>query len=568
MKPALVFSLKQRDPSGSLPIGQAPFFLSVSSHLADWITGAAFVALYVALEHVSFIHQYKGIPITPWNPGLGAVFALMLFGGARYTMVLFIGAIIAEIVVLQSSLAWAFDILISAIIAISYGAVAYLARSKLRLDSGLNHVRDVLILLGGGASGAILVAVLLSLLLLLQPQHIRADVIVAVGPLLVGDLIGIAVMTPLMLRLVFRAPRLPFRRLRTIFFDLLLYLAFASIALWIIVGAQTANGSRLFYMLFLPVVIAALRYGLDGACVGLAITQFGLVGLLHFHGYDVQAFTEFQALMFVLTVTGLIVGVVVSERESADRLAREARARLKEREAEAAQAARFSLVSGMASALAHEINQPMTAARALARSAQHILQTPGADLARAEKNLANMIAQIDHANGVLRRVREFLRRGRPHFSTIDIASMLNDALALAQTEASAKQVQIELDIAEDLPPIHGDVVQLEQVVLNLVRNAIEAITGASRSDGRVRIVASRHDAPPRIEFAILDNGPGIASELADRLFEHLTTSKREGLGLGLPICASIVESHGGRIWLHSGKAGATEFRFLLPLESA
>ena len=517
---------------------------------------------------MSFIHEYKGIPITPWNPGLGVVFALMLFGGARYTLVLFVGAIIAEIVVLHSSLTWTFDILISAIIALSYGAVAFIARKKLRFDSALNHVRDILILLGGGASGAILIAVLLSLLLLVDPQHDLADVIVAAGPLLVGDLIGIAVMTPLVLRLVFRAPRLPLRRLRTILLDVLLYVALVSTSLWIIVGTQTANGFRLFYLLFLPVVVAATRYGLDGACVGLAITQFGLVGLLHFYGYDAQAFTEFQTLMFVLTVTGLVVGVVVSERESADRLARQAAARLKEREAEAAQAARFSLVTGMASALAHEINQPMTAARALARSAQHIMQKPGADLARAEKNLANMIAQIDHANGVIRRIRDFLRRGRPHFSTIDINSMLNDALALAQAEASAKQVRIELDMAKDLPPIHGDVVQLEQVVLNLISNAIEAIAGAGRSDGRVRVTASRHDAPPRIEFAVLDNGPGIASELADRLFEHLTTSKREGLGLGLAICTSIIESHGGRIWLHSGKSGATEFRFSLPFESA
>ena len=97
---------------------------------------------------------------------------------------------------------------------------------------------------------------------------------------------------------------------------------------------------------------------------------------MHLYGFDARTFTEFQILMLVLTATGLIVGVVVSERQNADRLVQEAEARLKEKETEAAEAARYNLVRGMASALAHEINQPMTAARALARSAQHILGTP------------------------------------------------------------------------------------------------------------------------------------------------------------------------------------------------
>ena len=192
-----------------------------------------------------------------------------------------------------------------------------------------------------------------------------------------------------------------------------------------IIGSEGAYGFRLFYLLFVPVVIAAVRHGLDGACFSLAATQFSLIGLLHLSGYDAREFTEFQTLMLVLTVTGLIVGVVVSERENSDRLARDAAGTSRgEGRPEAAQAARLNLVSGMASALAHEINQPMTAARALARSAQHILRTPGGDLTRADNNLTAMLAQIDHAGGVVRRMRDFIRRGRPHVSTIDTRSML------------------------------------------------------------------------------------------------------------------------------------------------
>jgi two-component system, LuxR family, sensor kinase FixL len=269
--------------------------------------------------------------------------------------------------------------------------------------------------------------------------------------------------------------------------------------------------------------------------------------------------------MLVLTVTGLIVGVVISERENADRLARDAQARLMEKQAGAAHTARLNLVSGMASALAHEIAQPMTAARALARSAQHILLMPDADLHRVESNLSALVKYIDHAGAIVGRMRDFVRQGRPQVSTIETRAMLEEALTLAFAEASTKHILIELDAPDDLPALHGDRVQLQQVVLNLVHNAVEAVAAAGQVEGRVWIAARRQAAPPRIEISVRDNGPGIEDQIGTHLFDPLATSKQDGLGLGLSICASILEAHGGHVWLHSRQAGATEFRFSLPL---
>jgi signal transduction histidine kinase len=403
------------------------------------------------------------------------------------------------------------------------------------------------------------------LLLLATDQLDLSDVLVTVGPLLVGDAIGIAVMTPLVLRLALLRSPSALRKLWRLVPELALYVLVVIGALWISVGSQPATDFKFFYLLFVPVVLIAVRHGLDGACMGLAITQLGLVGLLHGYGYDANAFTAFQTMMLVLTATGLVVGVVVTERVHANRTIREVEERLRRKEAEAAQVSRINLVSGMASALAHEINQPMTAARALARSAQHLLRAPNADLARAEGNLTDMIAQIDHAAAVVRRMRDFLRRGRPHVSTIEVREMLQDALNLLRLDASARHVGVELDVPDDLPPVHGDRVQLQQVVLNLARNAMEATAESGRADGHIRLFAHRAVRPNEIEIGVADNGPGIDASLAGRLFEPLTTSKEEGLGLGLSICASIVEAHGGRIWLQSHEAGATEFRFSLPL---
>src|SRR5262249_44576932 len=130
-----------------------------------------------------------------------------------------------------------------------------------------------------------------------------------------------------------------------------------------VIVAAGPNGSKLFYVMFLPVVVAAVHYGLDGACIALTVTQLALVGLLHLYGYEANAFAEFQLMMLILSATGLTVGVVVTERRHADETVRVVERQLKAKEAEAAQAARFNLVSGTAAALAHEINQPMTAAR-------------------------------------------------------------------------------------------------------------------------------------------------------------------------------------------------------------
>jgi signal transduction histidine kinase len=530
------------------------------------VTGIVFLAAYVGLEWVSFIHEYKGLPVTPWNPGLGVVFALMLYASPRYGAVLFVGVLVAETVVLRTNLPWLFIVGIATIIAVGYAAVAFAVRS--RLDVGLNHLRDVFLLLAAGAVGACLVASLLSVLLIANEQLNLSDVVEASIPLLVGDAIGIAVMTPLVLRFILHIPHVSLRALRALAPEVALYVAITMVLLWFIGLTESENGFKHFYLFFLPVVVAAIRHGLDGACLGLALTQLGLVGFLRWYGFDANVFTEFQILMLVLTATGLTVGVTVNERQQADRAVREVEALLRAKEAEAAQAARFNLVSSMASALAHEINQPITAARALGRAAQHLLQSGSGSETRVDDNLTTMIAQIDHAADVVRRMREFLRRGEPHISTINVRNLVDDALVLVGTEAASARIRVETDVPRDLPPIHSDRVQLQQVILNLMHNSIDAISSSGRPDGRIRIAATLMQDPPRIEIAVGDNGPGISPALAQRLFEPLNTSKRDGLGLGLSICATIVQSHHGRLWLHSGAPGATEFRFWIPLQQA
>jgi signal transduction histidine kinase len=527
----------------------------------DIAIAVAFLIAYVGLEWASFLHEYKGVPVTPWNPGLGVVFALIVLKGPLYGLVLLAGVITAETFVLKTELAWPVIALMAIIISASYTAAGVIARKRLHIDVRLSDVRDISVLLVSGAFGAALSATLLCVLLLVSSELRTGDLVHSSVPLLVGDIIGIAVMTPLVMQLWARSRDATVTGFTAVLPELLVLLAVIGIALWLLVGTGPSD-YRLFSLLFLPVLVASLRHGVDGACVSLAAIQLGLVMLLRWHGHDAAAFTAFQVAMLVLTMSGLLVGVVVSERQRADALAEQAAARLKELQAEANRADRMSLVSGMASALAHEINQPMTAARALARSVQHILQVPEPDVARVNANLSNMIAQIDHAGGVVSRMREFLRRGLPHFSTLDAGDVLRDALQLARPEAAMKGIAMDLQVAPYLPTIFGDRIQLQQVVLNLIRNAMESIVSTQRGDGRIRIALSPGGDANTVEIVVADNGAGVAEGLP--LFNPLFSSKKEGMGLGLSICASIVQAHGGRIWMQSSKAGATEFRFSLP----
>jgi len=553
-------SLRQMGKAGVLPRWPS------SGALANGALAGSFVVAYVALEWVSSIHEYEGLPVTPWNPGLGLVFALMMLAGALGGVALFVGVILSETIVIASPLDWPIILGIGVIVSSGYMAVAVVARRFMRLDIELARLRDVLTLLAAGVAGAAIVAVLLSAFLVVVGQIDAADVPSVTVPLLVGDTIGIAIMTPAVLRFARRRHEMKLATLLSHAPEAGVYGTVIAALLWLVIGTEPGPGFKYFYAFFVPVVAVAVRHGFDGACVGLAVTQLGLVGVLQYYGYNTQAFTEFQTLMFVLTATGLIVGVVVSERKAADRLARAAEARLREREAEAVLADRFSLVSGMASALAHEINQPMTAARALARAAQEFLRADRADIARVEKNLAGLIAQIDHAGGILRRMRDFLRRGQPRMSTIDIRELVDDALALVRPEASENRIEIDLDMADSLPSLHGDRIQIQQVLLNLVRNAIESLVAADVPARKIRVVVRLSVQGHQIAIGVIDNGPGIRADLAPRLFEPLTTSKRTGLGLGLSICASIVEAHNGKIWLESSQPGATEFRFTIPCD--
>ena len=529
-------------------------------------TACTLLLIWVLLDWLSSTHSYKGSLITPWDPGVGLLFAIIVRGGIFHGLTLFAGVVCAEFIVRGAQLGVPVTLASAAIIASTYTTAAMLARYRFSVDVELARLRDIVILIVTGMSGAFVVAVFLPLLLIADRRFGVDDFLPSLLRGFVGDAIGIAVVSPLTLRLWYLRGQLTPARIISVLPEAMLYAVLIAGSLWVILQTSSQHGSDFFYLLFLPVIMAAVRQGFDGACISLLVTQIGLVLLLQRHSFDAATFTEFQILMFALTATALSVGAIVSEREQARLAFQDAEERLKRKEADAIRAGRFSLVSAMASTLAHEINQPVTAARALARSVQHLLRGATPDLSRADHNLTTLVSEIDAAGNIVRRIREFLQRG-PLMGDVDVRGLLEDVLVLVGQEAAAADVRIEVVVEDNLPPLRADRGQLEQVLLNLVRNSIDAILGVQMRAGHIRLTAQRSGRPSDVLISVRDNGPGISADIAGRLFEPLTTSKHDGLGLGLSICETIAAAHGGRIWLEASGADATEFRLTVPFKS-
>jgi hypothetical protein len=226
--------------------------------------------------------------------------------------------------------------------------------------------------------------------------------------------------------------------------------------------------------------------------------------------------------------------------------------------------ARLMTLGEMASSLAHELNQPLTAISNYSEGALARLRAGGmpGDELRAALEKTSMQAQ--RAGGIIRRIREFVKRSEPRRRPTPAARIVDDAVAFAEIEAAKKRIAIVADIDPDLPPVDADPILVEQVLLNLLKNAVDAMQGAAvpRIDIRVRRIAES-----TAEFAVIDRGAGIAAEHLDSVFTPFFSTKSDGMGMGLNICRSIVEFHQGQLSIERNPepAGGTVMRFTLPL---
>jgi two-component system, LuxR family, sensor kinase FixL len=236
--------------------------------------------------------------------------------------------------------------------------------------------------------------------------------------------------------------------------------------------------------------------------------------------------------------------------------------RLREAHLELGHAARLSSAGQIAAALAHELNQPLTAITNSLGAAKRLLARGSfieSDL--ATKAMDEAVQQSLRAAQVVSRLRNFLIRGETETRCENVSAMVDDARALALIGPTASGVEIRVLLDSEAPQIVANRVEIQQVLINLMRNALEAMAGMDRRKLWVTTTLRR---PDLVEFAVADSGPGIGADMAERIFEPFVTTKRDGMGIGLSICRSIIETHGSRLQFEPNPDGGTIFHFTLP----
>ncbi len=224
---------------------------------------------------------------------------------------------------------------------------------------------------------------------------------------------------------------------------------------------------------------------------------------------------------------------------------------------------RISTMGELATSLAHELNQPLTAILSNAQAAQRFLSAKPADLDEVREILEDIVKDNSRAGEVIHRMRALVKKEHLEFAPINIAGVIGDVVQLVHSDGILRNIRVEIECQDGLPSVRGDRVQLQQVVLNLLINAFDAMKEATAKERNVKVRAKTNGAGT-VEISVRDHGTGLTSDELTKIFQPFYTTKPEGLGMGLPISRSITEAHGGRLWAENNADRGATFYFTVP----
>lgn len=514
------------------------------------LIAVCYLAAYVALDWISYVHPLSFSGITPWNPQVGLSFALIILFGREFAPWLFVAPLLGAVLVRGLALPVTVELLVVTTMGAGYSLASMaLVSRRIGFDPTLPDRRALLILLAVAVVsiatvGAIHASILVAFNVIPGDLLLRAIV-----QAFVGDFIGLAIVTPFLL-IVFTRKTFP-----TWSREFTVLAVFTFLSIWLVFALLDTFRFQFFYIFFIPVIWMAVRFGLEGVTAGLAVTQIGLITAIQTFEQQSIDVVAYQALMVVLALTGLSIGVLVNEQRRSQqqiRLQQEALNR----------AMRISSMGEFAAAVAHEINQPLTAVANFVRLAQMASQATPPDVATVKEAAGGAVEQVDRAAAVVRKLREFIQLGRNEKVPLNFHTLVEEAHALCRPELERIEATLSLEVPSDLPRVEVDRLQIQQVLVNLIRNSTEAIDHAGRFDGHI-VVRASNDNAGNVVVEVADNGPGFESDVADRQVIPFATTKADGLGLGLALARSIIEAHEGRLTISSGPRGAT-VKFILP----
>jgi signal transduction histidine kinase len=506
---------------------------------------AVFAPCYVAFDWASYIDPLGPFNITPWNPQAALAIVWMMLGGLAHAPAVLATILVADALVRHAPGGYAIAAMTSLVLAGGYTAIAWALKSLLS-DTGLRSTRQltifvIVVVAGAGLLGAGFIGALRAAGMLAETAFASAWI-----RFWIGDAVGILVTAPLLFAAADTARRSALialaRRPEAV-----LQAAVLAGTVWLIFQGFGTDPSRQFYLLFLPLIWIAVRFGMNGAIVATGVVQLGTVLGLHGDGANALPVVELQALLVALTLTGLFLGVMVDQRLHAEESLR--------------QSLRLAAAGEMAGAITHEVNQPLTALANYGQSARMLLAAGGPGLAQLPDVIGKMLGEAERASEVVRRLRDFFRSGTTRLERIPIESLLSSVRAIGDQLIGKRAIHFEATADADVPGLFADRLQLELVLRNLLANSVEALDAMAPGDKRIDVRVSPL-APERVRIMVADNGPGVAVGVRERLFDPFASGKATGMGLGLAISRAVAEAHGGS--LQALNAGHGEFHLILP----
>lgn len=520
-------------------------------------------AALLLLSRMSALFQTTELRSTPWHPetGLAVAAGLLLGRSAVLTTA-------ASIYISSKLWGWplpgSWELLSAALRALVFAGAAS-AASPWLLRQATPTLQVVLLFLAFAlAVTTAYAAIRLSVLWLsvgIEPAYVFRYTVT----LSIGNMLGILTVTPLFMISGWTGVLKSYFSSWTLFHWVML--TCLAVVSFIVFAVDEVDEFKFFYLILLPVVAFSVRDGYVAAAFSVLLSDLLMMAILYWRDTGSASVTELQFLMLALSITGLLLGAAISDRTRAVNDLKGSHAQLQESQSALLQASRLSLASEMAAALAHELNQPLSSVRNFVRAVRRKLDHSDLDKNALRADIDAAVEQVDAAAGLLRSTRQFLERGTAQRSYVDVGLIISRCRELVGPELRKAGISLKVSDMTALPPVVCNEVQVQQVFLNVIRNAREAISSTGAENGSITISSSAEARPGFVEVAIKDTGPGVPPELRPKLFLPLQSAKPEGLGLGLSLCSTIVRSHGGEFRLDQAAHGGACFVFTLPCRS-
>jgi signal transduction histidine kinase len=502
-----------------------------------WLTGIAFLAAYLALNVMTVRYQFEALGITLWSPDDGLT-VLVLMEGVRFFPFVLVGAVLADVLISHVHHSFYVTVLAEGVLSLGYAGIAVGLRDVLKLKLTRVDLANVLVMLAAVPAAAILNSLIYCGVLYLAGSLPADQFVFALRHFWIGDSVGIIAVLAAATAIfsVSSKPRWVWRSDDTLNWSV--FVVASCLVFAFIHSAPSAYAYHLFYLLFLPIIWIGMRGGYVGAAIGLLATQTTFFMTASHIGFSADDFDQFQILMLVLSISGLILGATVTEREHANQ-------KLREQQAELVRISAHATAGAMGMLLAHELSQPLSTVATYAVAARRMLQS-GAGPEPVIDALSKAEAEAHRTRQVLERIRDLVSVGRLRPRPLNLVDAALKIRTLCMESADARGVDIDVESLRPVPLVKADPIGIEQVLNNIVGNAVDA--AAERRDTRGRVIVRVIDGDGWAAVQVDDNGPGVSPEMAESLFDAYQTSKPRGMGLGLTLSRQIVQQHGGRIW--------------------